>query len=388
MSGRQSFRWRMAAGILAAAGLAAFSATLAAGTAAASAASAAAPAPTWKTVATVNSGLSSDFTAVVASSATTGWAFDGGGYPGAPAPVAYEHTGLNWASWTKYPAFRGEKGEKIVAVATTAASDVWAVSEIPSSSTGLPGSGRVFYWNGHTWKVMKTFAKGVGGLAVLGPKNVWVFGDQELYPSSLDLGAYHYDGAWSQPASGKGLAGGSALSATDVWAFHGASVYQWTGSAWRGTSVASLLPKKTELNAPQVTGIIALSKDSVYAIGNGSAEDDGGPTVVLHYNGHTWAKEASGNYGYGTVVNLPTQTVSSDGGSGLWLPQPGVGGASTSMTRYASGALKAVRLPVSGQLIDLYSVSRIPGTAWQLSSGARHNSTYSSATAVILEYVS
>jgi hypothetical protein len=388
MSGRQVSRCRLTAGLVAAAALAAAASFTSGPAASAAAAVATSPAPAWKIVKTVNSGVSSDFTAVTASSASTGWAFDGGGYPGAPAPVAYQHTGSNWTSWTKYPGFHGEKGEKIVAVAATAANDVWAVSEIPSSSTGQPASGRAFYWNGHTWATVKTFSKGIGGLAVLGPKNVWVFGDQEAYPSSLNLGAYHYNGSWSQAASGKGLAGGSALSAADVWAFHGTSVYQWTGSAWHGTSVASLLPKKTKLNAPQVTGILALSKDSVYAIGNGSAEDDGGPTVVLHYNGHKWAREASGNYGYGTVINLPTQAVSSDGGAGLWLPQPAGGGAATHMTRYASGALKAVSLPVSGQLIDLYSVSRIPGTSWQLTSGFTHSSDYSSATAVILEYVS
>ena len=49
------------------------------------------------------------------------------------------------------------------------------------------------------------------------------------------------------------------------------------------------------------TGIIALSAKNVYAIGNGNAEDEGGPTVVLHYNGSKWAKVAAGSFGYGTT---------------------------------------------------------------------------------------
>ncbi len=218
-----------------------------------------------------------------------GWAFDGQGLPGAPAPVAYEHTGGNWSSWTRYAGFPGVKDEAIVAAGATAAHDVWAVSDISAGSAG----GRVLYWNGRTWTVVKTFKNLAGGLAVLGPRDVWVFGDQEAFPASRDNGAWHYNGStWSQAPSGKGLAGGSAVSHTDVRAFHGTSVYQWNGSAWHGTSVASLLPAKDQLNAPRVTGILALGKDNVYAIGNGSREDDGGPTVVLHYNGQHWVKDA------------------------------------------------------------------------------------------------
>ncbi len=41
-----------------------------------------------------------------------------------------------------------------------------------------------------------------------------------------------------------------------------------------------------------VSGIYAQSAHSVYAIGNGNDEDDAGPTVVLHYNGHSWGKVA------------------------------------------------------------------------------------------------
>jgi hypothetical protein len=376
MSGKRVYRWRLAGGLIAAAGLS----VLAAGGASAAIAApagttaAAAPAPSWKIVKSVRPG---DFSTVVASSSTTGWAFDGSGV-GSPAPVAYRHTGGNWSSWAKFSGFPGVKGEEIVASAATSANDVWAVSQVNDAYS------RVFYWNGHTWTVVKTFRNLAGGLAVLGPKDVWVFGDQEAFPASKDIGAVHYNGSgWSQVPSGKYLAGGSAVSHTDVWAFHNASVYQWTGSAWHGTSVASLLPKKQQLNDPQVTGILALGKDNVYALGNGTDEDDGGPTVVLHYNGSKWAKEATGNFGFGT---LPNQSVSSDGGSGLWLPQPGADGAPSYIVHYTAGILKAAPLPVSGHAIAVVSVARIPGTAWQVASGYTFNTTTFAQTAVILVY--
>ena len=88
-------------------------------------------------------------------------------------------------------------------------------------------------------------------------------------------------------ASGHGLGGGSGRSAHDVWSFGGTGVAHWNGSAWSRTSVARLLPAalKSHLNDSAVTGVFEQSADSVYATGNGNDEDDGGPMVLLHWNG-------------------------------------------------------------------------------------------------------
>jgi hypothetical protein len=50
-----------------------------------------------------------------------------------------------------------------------------------------------------------------------------------------------------------------------------------------------------------LTGIVAVSKHSVYAIGNGDLQDEGGPMVILHWNGSQWSRVAQGNYGFGGV---------------------------------------------------------------------------------------
>src|SRR5581483_2930465 len=125
--------------------------------------------------------------------------------------------------------------------------------------------------------------------------DVWVFG-QPVFPGA-SFGAWHYNGrGWSPVASGRGLEGGSGRSAHDVWAFEGTDVAHWNGSAWSRTSVARLLPaaQKTHLNDPAVTGVFEQSPDSVYSTGNGNQEDDGGPMVLLHWNGRTWSRVASG----------------------------------------------------------------------------------------------
>jgi len=91
----------------------------------------------------------------------------------------------------------------------------------------------------------------------------------------------------------EGLSGIAGWSATDVWivGFAG-TILRWNGSAWSRTSVARLLPaaQKSHLNDPAVTGVFEQSADSVYATGNGNQQDDGGPVVLLHWNGRQRSK--------------------------------------------------------------------------------------------------
>jgi len=229
--------------------------------------------------------------------------------------------------------------------------------------------------------VVATFVKPIGGAAVLAANDVWVFGQPGIIEQ---LGAWHYNGhGWSQKS--KYLDGGSALSAKSVWAFGLTNVAHWNGHSWAITSVKNLLPRRQFLNDPALTGIYAKSSSNVYAIGNGNRQDEGGPTVVLHYNGHRWSKVAEGSFGYGT---LPSQQVSPDGHGGLWLPMPGVLGAPSFLVHYAAGRLTSAKLPVSGRSITVDSVALVPGTAQALAGGFTHakDNLGSAVVAVILQF--
>jgi hypothetical protein len=195
---------------------------------------------------------------------------------------------------------------------------------------------------------------------------------------------WHYNGhTWSQVS--KTFQGGSALSANNVWAYSGTAVEHWNGTKWAATSVASLLPAtlKNKHNHPSVTGVLALSATSVYTVGNGNLANTGGPTAVLHYNGHTWSKAATGQFGYGAG-----QQISTDGSGGLWLPMPGVNSGPSAIVRYAAGKLTAAALPVAAANLHIGSIAGIPGTTNQLAGGFEHATGDNSASvvAVILEY--
>jgi hypothetical protein len=253
---------------------------------------------------------------------------------------------------------------------------VWAFTDVGAKS-------RVLRWNGHQWSAVKTFARPIGGASVASGNDVWVFGQPGI---NQQLGVWHYNGhGWSQLSPS--LDGGSALSATNVWAFRGTSVFHFNGHSWAKTSVARLLPRRQSggLNDPIVTGIYALAAHNVYAIGNGQAQDEGGPTVVLHYNGHSWSKVAQGSFGYGTQ---PSQQISPDGSGGLWLPMPGFGGLPSYVLHYSGGNLTPAALPHGAQGIDVESIANIPNTTEMLAGGFTHQSGNPSLSvvAVILQY--
>ncbi len=209
---------------------------------------------------------------------------------------------------------RRKTAGQVITAGASSATNVWAFTAGSSRS-------RALVWHGSKWTVARSFSKQIGGAVVLSRTDVWVFGQPA--PSGQRLGSWHYNGkTWTHVTSGIGLEGGSGVSAGDIWAFSGTSVSQWNGDFWDPTSLASLLPASTATNNPAIVGVEAESATNVYALGTGGTEDEGGPLVVLHFNGSVWRKVAQGSYGLGTS---PVQQVAADGHGGLWIPMPASG---------------------------------------------------------------
>ena len=337
-----------------------------------------AAAPKWRITTSVKTNANADFTAVVATGKTTGWAFDGNGFD--TAPVAYQLSGGTW----KKASFPSKVGDvEVIDAAATSPSNVWAFTE--GTGTSFPGGtpARVLHYNGHTWSVVRTFGDQIAGASVVAANDVWVFG-MTAYPNEPALGTWFYNGSrWTRVS--KTIQGGSALSDKNVWGFQGVNIEHWNGAKWTATSVKSLLPAtgKNIINDPQVTRILALSAKNVYAIGNGVQEDEGGPTVVLHYNGSKWTRVAKANYGFDAGPEF-----SSDGSGGLWLPMYGPVAGNSYLLHYSAGKLTVAALPVGPAKMTVYAVSQIPGTTQQLAAGKTHASRNFGAdiVAVLLKY--
>jgi hypothetical protein len=133
--------------------------------------------------------------------------------------------------------------------------------------------------------------------------------------------------------------------------------------------VASLLPANDGQNDPQVTAIYAESASNIYAVGAGKYSDGGGPTVVLHYNGHGWSRVAEDNTG--TTFQLP-EAVSPDGHGGLWITAPGYYGSASAVLHYSGGHLTNAAFPYFSGRIDVLSIAQVPGTSQILAGGYTH----------------
>jgi hypothetical protein len=299
-----------------------------------------------------------EFTAVTATSASSAWAFE---VAGSKAPVAYQLSGSSWKS----RAFPALPGDFVQGAADSSASNVWAFTF----------KGQVLRYNGSSWAAVKKFSQPINSGVVLSRTDVWIFG-------SPGTGTYHYNGhSWTHSASGRGLNGASALSASSIWAYGRTSVAHWSGSTWTKTSVAGLLPKNTKLSHSHLVGIYAASASNVYAVGSGGRQDEGGPLVLLHYNGHAWSKLAE-NASLGDAV-----AVIGDGSGGLWIPVrtgfPGDG----SMEHYAGGKLRSAKLPFSPVHLLLFGAAIGKGTTAAYAVGyTRRSFSAKTTTAEILRY--
>jgi hypothetical protein len=116
-------------------------------------------------------------------------------------------------------------------------------------------------------------------------------------------------------------------------------------------------------------------------------ERNGGPLVLLHWNGHRWSKVAGGLFGFGVQ---PVQPIISDGHGGLWIPMPGAGGQRSYLLHYAAGHLRVAALPGGTGWTSVDTVSRIPGTFEVLAGGFTHalNNPGVNDAGALLEYES
>jgi hypothetical protein len=312
--------------------------------------------PPWTISLKVTGSDFPSFEAVTATSATNAWAFDSAG---SGAPHAYH---LSGSTWTKEP-FPGVSGDQVLSASSTSASNVWAFTF----------QGRVVQFKSGIWSNVKKFSKAINSGLAINSTDVWVFGEG----FAPELGTWHFNGtSWAKSSSGSGLQGASALSASSIWAYGGTNVAHYNGSTWKKTSVKSLLPKNTELSHSFVAGIDAISARNVYAVASGGRQDEGGPVVMLHYNGSHWSKIASKQTG-GPVAIVP------DGSGGFWIPV--TGGESSRMLHFTHGALNFVTLPYSPAHLLLFGAANGPHSKVAFAVGFNRKSfSATTSTAVIL----
>jgi hypothetical protein len=277
---------------------------------------------TWIRIATPDA-AASDFdqlmgTAVVSSSEA--WSV---GITHGPSDTELRPLIEHWTSargWQVTPSAPIVSGTdaRVVAVAGTSATDVWAVGQlgnVPAVDHGL-----FEHWNGSAWSRVNGPAAEPGdstlaGVATISSTDAWAVG-QQINPTSLQSSPLfeHWNGsAWSVvagPALGQDarLTGVAAVSTNDVWAVgrigEAALTEHWNGTSWSRVAVA---PPRGESSFHAVA---ATASNDVWAVGI-----QGVSTLVEHWNGSAWSVVASPN-GSNTVNTLAAVSVL--GASDVW----------------------------------------------------------------------
>jgi hypothetical protein len=315
------------------------------------AAPAAVAAPAWVITPTVDpSPLKEPFSnvlnAVTARTGTDAWAVgnflgpnDSGSYDGGQVMLAEHWNGTAWSQVPTPNVVRFD--EKLNAVSSAAADDVWAVGS--TNRTGFAHTDPLTaHWDGHAWTIVPTPVTTGGsksilfGVANLGSTNAWTVGRSEANRALIE----HWDGtAWTivpapepvAPAgttfSGSTLTAVSARSATDIWAVGNFSsakgtasnsytlTMHWNGSAW--TILPSPDPATpSTFNGVRQTlnGVAEISPADVWAVGNtvdtvsGSFLPD--KPIAMHWNGTAWSvttlPSSSGNLLASVAASSPT----------------------------------------------------------------------------------
>lgn len=234
----------------------------------------------WRIALTRHYGVAGDvsgYSAIVAPGRRDVWVLGGTNPGGGGVPVAIHWNGTAWRRVALPSPLFGFIG----AASAPSARDIWAVSY-----TG----GYALHWDGRRWAVARRWADhdDASGVTALSASDVWVFGTT---PSGAHgIGTWHFNGrSWTQL---HGLAGqvhrSSALSARDIWgvaASHGlGTVVHYDGTRWRRSGTGGALA------GASLDDVLALSRHSVWVVGNLSGKHGEGRLVLAHFDGRRWRR--------------------------------------------------------------------------------------------------
>lgn len=258
------------------------------------------------------------------------------------------------------------------AVDASGPNDVWAAGgKLAQGPDGFVGTHiYVARYDGSSWTVMNTpLTTGGSGshvqdIEVLGPNDVWFFGDY-ISGSSWSALAMHWNGSSFTihttpfPAGGTpgwGLEGGSALSSDDIWAVGGGSdgdytnkgyIIHWDGSSW--TRVQGPTPGTYQ----RLYAVKAIAPDDVWAVGDYFVAGSGYFSLFLHWDGSTWTQVPSPAGGSGLVAFASDNIYASGGGIVHW------DGSSWELVEDFDSVIGASASSISAStLCDMWAVGR------------------------------
>ncbi len=241
----------------------------------------------------------------------------------------------NGARWTRTSPGPG-RSSSLSAVSAVSAADAWAVGGYCAAGcTGTAPDNRtlIVHWNGVSWAQVASPSPSqpaLNGVSADSRRDAWAVGTYGSGRTARTL-VLHWNGtAWARVSSpspggsaGSVLTAVSALDPTDAWAvgYYGTSsgarktlVLRWDGTSW--AQVAS--PSRGTPTFSALNGVSASSASRAWAVGwNYFAVPDEQKTAVLRWKGTAWRQSASPSPGSGDNIFALLNAVSARPGS-VW----------------------------------------------------------------------
>ena len=327
----------------------------------------------WTVVASPNASAGNNqLNAVASIAASDVWAVGSAGNAAGNAQPLAEH--WDGTSWSIIPTPSVVTGN-LSAVAAISTTDVWAGGGFLLSSRG--NTAQFEHWNGRKWTVAKSPATTatIRGMAATSSSDVWAVGDI----ASTSTGAAqtfieHFDGKrWavvpSPDASTQSnlLDGVTAISATDAWAvgdfLNASGVFQTLTEHWDGTSWSIVTSPAGPGLQNGLLGVTAVSSSDVWAVG-----DSGSGTLIEQWDGTSWTVVLSPSPA-GTLAN-PLFGVAAVSATDIWAvgqSQNGTSGIPSTLIEHWDGtSWSIVTSPSPGSAATLSGAAADPvsGQAW------------------------
>jgi hypothetical protein len=201
-------------------------------------------------------------------------------------------------SWAAVePRSPGTTNNDLTGVAVLSSGNAWAVGTYADEAGGQTLIER---WNGTAWSVVHSPDPGGGGdflsaVTAVSPASIWAVGEYDGAEGKTLI--LHWDGtSWLQvtsPSPGSAfdyLFGIHVVSASDIWAVGNYTngppvekslILHWNGKTW------AQIPSPDPGSSNELYGVTATSGASAWAVGSSGSEGALRP-FILHWNGDTW----------------------------------------------------------------------------------------------------
>jgi hypothetical protein len=238
------------------------------------------------------------------------------------------------------------------AVGGSSGNDVWVLG------VNATGASTAWHWNGLWWTHRAIPGYDAGDITVLNRHDAWAVGGNE---GGAKANALHWDGkAWREVAMPHTAFKVAAVSANDVWAVGSGTNDQpyaahWNGRAWTTAKLPKVPLKKGTTGFSYFNDVVALSKNSVWAVGRFYWRVPGKPghnqPVLMHWNGSKWSLTLGSTGDFAL-------SVASDGTGGIWYSSGN--GRFVHRTRTGSTTTVAVPAPTGRRTADIRDITSTP----------------------------